>query len=276
MQLLSVFHILTADAVFPHSAAKSAGVETKDYRCPGFPLDSPTGFLEHLEDIIVFPLAKGFAVVPRLLFPGLPGILEPVQHLQRGPLARDHRPLDDTLQLAHVTGPVVVLEGVQGVFRHGLDLLSCFLIEFGDKIIDKKRDVFLALPERRDRDGENIEPVEQVFPESALPDLFLQIPVGGRNDPHIDLDGFGAAQPLKLAVLDDPEQLGLKIHRHLADLVEKQGAVVGKFEAPHLPGIGAGERPLFPAEELTFDEVSRQRRAVDRYHRPVLVRLLLL
>ena len=179
--------------------------------------------------MVTFDIDKGLVVL-RLLFPRPSGNSRTgPQHLQRGPLARDHRPLDDTLQLAHVAGPVVVLEGVQGVFRHGLDLLSCFLIEFGDKIIDKKRDVFLALPERRDRDGENIEPVEQVFPESALPDLFLQIPVGGRDDPHIDLDGFGAAQPLKLAVLDDPEQLGLKIHRHLADLVEKQGAVVGKF-----------------------------------------------
>ncbi len=58
-------------------------------------------------------------------------------------------------------------------------------------MIDEQRDVFLALPERRDRDGENIEPVEQVFPEPAVPDLFLQIPVGGRDDPDIDLDGAG-------------------------------------------------------------------------------------
>ena len=172
------------------SGAQGAGVETKDYRCPGFPLDSPTGFLKHLEDIIAFHLAKGFDVL-HFLFPGLTGSLEPVQYLQRGSLADDHRTLDDTLQLAHVAGPVVVLEGVQGLFHHGFDLSSYFLIEFGDKKIDKQRDVFLALPERRDRDGENVEPVEQVLPEPAIADLFLQVPVGGRDDPHIDLDGAG-------------------------------------------------------------------------------------
>ena len=118
--------------------------------------------------------------------------------------------------------------------------------------------------------GKYIQPVEQVFPEPALPDLFLQVPVGGRYDPHIDLDGLWAAQPFEFSVLDDPKQLGLKFHRHLADLVEEQGAVVGKFEAPHLPFMGAGECALFPPEELAFDEVRRERRAVDRYHRPLL------
>ena len=46
--------------------------------------------------------------------------------------------------------------------------------------------------------------------------------------------------------------------------------MVGQLEAPHLPGIGPGERALFPAEQFAFDEVRRHCRAVDRYHRPVL------
>ena len=62
----------------------------------------------------------------------------------------------------------------------------------------------------------------------------------------------------------------MQLQRHLADFVEKYGAVVGQLETPHLPGIGPGERTLFPAEELAFDEVRRHCRAVDRYHWPVL------
>jgi hypothetical protein len=56
-------------------------------------------------------------------------------------------------------------------------------------MIDEQRDVFRALPEWRDGDGEDIEPVEQIFPEPAILDLFLQVPVAGRDDPDIDLDG---------------------------------------------------------------------------------------
>ena len=108
-------------------------------------------------------------------------------------MAGDYGPLDNTFQLPHVAGPVVFLQDVQGLFRHGLYLLAGFLVELGDKMIDEQRDVFLALPERRDRDGENVEPVEEVFPEPAVSDLFLQVPVAGRDDPDIDLDGAGAS-----------------------------------------------------------------------------------
>jgi hypothetical protein len=51
---------LTADAIFPHPGTKSAGVETKKYRCPGWPLDTPVGFLEQLEDVVLFNPGKGF------------------------------------------------------------------------------------------------------------------------------------------------------------------------------------------------------------------------
>src|SRR5450631_1424671 len=136
-------------------------------------------------------------------------------------------------------------------------------------MIDEQRDVLLALPEWGDRDGENVEPVEQVFPESAVLDLFLQVPVGGRDDPYVGLNGAGTAQPLKLAVLDDPEQFGLQLQRHLADFVEEYGAAVGQLEAPDLPGIRPGEGTLFPPEELAFHQGRRQSRAVDRYQWPV-------
>ena len=43
-------------AVFAHPGAQGAGVETKEERSPFLPLDSPTGSLEHLEDVIVFQL----------------------------------------------------------------------------------------------------------------------------------------------------------------------------------------------------------------------------
>src|ERR1041385_3203104 len=178
-------------------------------------------------------------------------------------------PLDDALQLTHVAGPVVVLEDTQRLFLHGFELSPDLLVVLGDEETDELRDVFLALPERRDRDGEDIETVEQVLPELPLGDLLLQSAVGGRDDPHVDFDRAGIAQSLELAFLDDPEQLGLQLQGHLADLVEQYGAAVGQFEATDLPHIGAGERPLFPAEELAFDEVGRQRRAIHRDQRPV-------
>jgi hypothetical protein len=57
---LHLFPLLTEDSVFPHPGSKSADVETKEYRCPVFSLDSPTGFLEHLQDVVAFQHGEGW------------------------------------------------------------------------------------------------------------------------------------------------------------------------------------------------------------------------
>ena len=46
-------------------------------------------------------------------------------------------------------------------------------------------------------------------------------------------------------------------------------AAVGELEAPDLAGKRAGESALLVAEELRFDQLRRQRRAVDLHHRPL-------
>ena len=56
--------LLPADAVFVHSGAKGAGVETKEYCRPVCSINSPTGFLEHPEDVVVFQLGQGFDLLP--------------------------------------------------------------------------------------------------------------------------------------------------------------------------------------------------------------------
>jgi hypothetical protein len=55
---------LPAKAVFPHPGAKGAGVETKEHRCPVLPLDPPSGFPEHLEDVVLFQLGEGLDLLP--------------------------------------------------------------------------------------------------------------------------------------------------------------------------------------------------------------------
>ena len=45
---------MSEDAVFPHPGTKRAGVETKEERCPVFALNAPPGFLEDLQDVVLF------------------------------------------------------------------------------------------------------------------------------------------------------------------------------------------------------------------------------
>ena len=77
-----------------------------------------------------------------------------------------------------------------------------------------------------------------------------------------------AADALDLALLEDAEQLGLRLQGQLADLVEEERAPVGQLEAADPPGDGAGEGALLVAEQLALDEPRGEGGAVDLDQRP--------
>ena len=74
---------------------------------------------------------------------------------------------------------------------------------------------------------------------------------------------LGAADALELPLLEHAQELGLERERHLADLVEEQGAAVGHLELAGLARHGAGEGALLVAEELAFEQGLGERGAVD-------------
>ena len=70
--------------------------------------------------------------------------------------------------------------------------------------------------------------------------------------------------PGDFVVLDGPKELGLHVHGHLADLVQKQGAVVGGLKEALLAGsIGPGEGTAFIAKEFRLKQAGRNGGTVD-------------
>ncbi len=94
-------------------------------------------------------------------------------------------------------------------------------------------------------------------------DRFGQVAVRGGDDADVDLDRLGAADAVDLALLDGAQQLGLQARIHLADFVEQQRAAIGFLELADAPCDGAGEGALLVAEQLGFQQVLRDRGAVD-------------
>ena len=90
----------------------------------------------------------------------------------------------------------------------------------------------------------------------------LEIAVGGGDDAHVDFDGAVAAQLGELAVLQHVQDLGLQRLRHLADFVEHDRAVLGELELADARRRRAGEGAALVAEQLAFEQLGRQRRAV--------------
>ena len=91
---------------------------------------------------------------------------------------------------------------------------------------------------------DDVEPVEEILAEPALLHHLPQIDVGRGDDADVDLDRLHAAEPHELALLNDAQQLGLRLERDVADFVEEDRAAVGEVEQPLLRVDRAGERAL--------------------------------
>ena len=107
------------------------------------------------------------------------------------------------------------------------DASDVFAVLFGvflQKVVREGHDVGLALAQRRNEDGENVQAIIEVFAEASLGDRLFEILIRGRNQAHVDFDGLGAPQSLEFPRLNDPEQLDLRGQVQIAHFVEEQRA----------------------------------------------------
>ena len=110
-------------------------------------------------------------------------------------------------------------------------------------------------PERRQRQFDHIEPVEQVLAERTRGDGLLQVAVGRRDQPHVRRACRGLADTLVLPLLEKPEQLGLKAQRQVADLVEEQRAALGCGDLADRVADGTCEGASRMAEQVALQRV---------------------
>src|SRR6266516_7798417 len=125
---------------------------------------------------------------------------------QRLALTQHDGTLDHVLELAHVARPVVGREPLQGLLVNIADDLPRLLGEAVDQVFDQDRNVLRAFAERRQADGEDVQPVEQILPERAALHRGLEIAVRGREHAHVHRNRMTAADALDLSLLENPQQ----------------------------------------------------------------------
>jgi hypothetical protein len=133
---------------------------------------------------------------------------------------------------------------------------------------DERGQVLLPRPKRGKADRKDLEAVEEVLPERAVPHERREVPVRRDDDPDVHRDGHRPSDPEELPLLDDPQELGLGRRGQLRDLVEKQRSPVGQLEAAGPALLRTGVRPPLVPEQLVLDEPFRNRGDVDGHERP--------
>ena len=179
------------------------------------------------------------------------------------------RETQGVVQLPDVARPVVVAKTGHHFIGHpqpppfGLDL---------EQGVDQTRQV-IALAQRRQGYGEAVDTVVQVLAEAPCGNLLAQVAVGCAHQRDVDRRGARATNRGNASLLQHAQQAGLQLERHVADFVEEQGAAICLADFAYCPFLArTGKCPANVAEQLRFDEVFGNRRAVERHERAFAAR----
>jgi hypothetical protein len=141
------------------------------------------------------------------------------------------------------------------------------------KMVNQQRDIFTAIPQRRQFNGKHAEPIEEVGAKLTFVDHFHEIPVCSADHPHIGVNRGRTAETLKLPFLHDAQELRLQFQGKVSNFVQKQRPPVSPLEpsdaAPDSSGVGATlvtEQLAFPAsqQELRRNSPSQTDRWIGR------------
>ena len=169
-------------------------------------------------------------------------------------------------QLTDVARPgdrpqVRLRRGVQHAFRAAVPLR-----ELGQHVPGQELHIIAPIDQAGHAQHHGADAVEQIQAEFVLRDHVREVAVGARDQAEIDRDRTIAAHALHGALLQHAQQLGLRVERHVADLVEEDGAAFGLLEAaPAALAVSAGEGAGLVAEQFGLYEVGGQGRRVDRH-----------
>src|SRR5690606_13475730 len=123
--------------------------------------------------------------------------------------------LDDVLELADVSGPVVALQCGDLAFGERRSGLAQLLRYARDEMGRERKDVFLALAKRRDAERKHAQAIIKVLTETPGAHVGGEIVVGGGDDANVDRPGRVVPDALVLPLLQYAEQLRLQIEREV-------------------------------------------------------------
>src|SRR5580698_1099345 len=134
---------------------------------------------------------------------------------------KDNRTFHQVLQLANIARPQIPLEGSHGLLRDVFDFFPNTAAEQLYEVRHKSRNIFPALAQSRQQDGEDVQSIIEVTAELTARYHLAQIAVAGSDEPNIHLVSSTASEPLELLFLQHSQQFRLQCRGDVAYFVQE-------------------------------------------------------
>src|SRR5438477_1752727 len=146
------------------------------------------------------------------------------------------------------------LKSFQRIWRKSADGAAIFRGEPIEKMLCQKTGIADPIAQRRHLYAYFVDPVEKIFPESAIGNQLRQILMRRADNPYIHLDRATATNPLDDLILKKAQKLDLNRLRDVADFIEEQCAVVRSLNLSDDLLDCASEGASLVPEQLAFEQ----------------------
>src|SRR5580692_3092968 len=251
-----------------HPVRQRRSLHTQARGCATLSADHPVARFQCTKDMIALHLGETIhrGIGPdvrlgRLQFGGW--------RAQRRLRRENHGAFDKVLQFADVSGPGVSRQRIHRIRRDSVNSFVHALRVECCEMPYQSRNILCALSQRRDLDRKYFQTIIKVLAKGPLFHHRGQVPMGGGDQPHINLMRAVASEPLEFLFLQDAQQFRLKFQWYVANLVKKQRAFVGQLEPSRFLSDGACKCSFFVAKQLTLEESKRDCGAI-QFHESLL------
>ena len=221
------------------------------------PLDHPTRLLKDIQGVISFDAFEVGTFVQSL---GDAGIGKHLRlDFQHGSFVHDDGPLNNVLQFPNVTGPPIGQQAFHGFSADAFNALANAHRELLNQKMGQQRNVAGPIAQRRHLDWKDVQTVIQILAKCPFMHGLVEISIRRCDNTNIDLDRHRAANPLKLSLLQHPQQLGLYVRGKLPDLIEEDCAAVSQLKATNA-FVSAPVKAPFRGQTVRFPPARSARR----------------
>ena len=137
-------------------------------------------------------------------------VLGQVVDVDHRPWREYQEPLDRIRQLADIPGPCVTLEDPHRLWSDFLLAQPTALLQ-RQEVRDDARDIVRTFTQRRHRDANDVDPVQEVLPQPTSSHELVDITVRGHDHADIDGDRSNSAHPAQLPVIEHFQELRLHL-----------------------------------------------------------------
>src|SRR5438270_13870386 len=160
----------------------------------------------------------------------------------------DDKPLHEVPKFANIARPRIAKQDFPSSLAEFAGFFAIGRAELPQKVVRQRGNIFSAIAQRGNVEGNDIQAIKKVLPECPAGDFLFKVLISRGDDAHVNVRSDVGAYAFETLLLQDAEHFRLRAQAHIADLIQKKRSTVGFLEFADLV-LGGSRKGAFDVAE---------------------------